>query len=227
MSENGKVAAVVGSSGLVGAALVKNTLPFYSKIYSISRRDLVFKHNNVKNIIFDFDNVNKSSLFNGVDHLYIALGTTIKKAGNAKEFKKVDFHYCLNIAKHAFNSGIMKISIVSSAGSNPKSKLLYPRTKGVLEEELKKIKFDFLSISKPGIILGNRKENRFGESVGKLIFKIIDPFLFGKLSIYKSIHAEIISRAMIYSLNSDKKGVLDLHYKKLVEYSKKLIISRF
>ena len=222
MSKKGKVAAVVGSSGLVGETLIKKLSPFYSKIYSFSRRDLVFKIKNVKNIIFDFDNVNKSSLFNGVDHLYITLGTTIKKAGSTKEFEKVDFHYCLNIAKHAFSSGIMKVSIVSSAGYNSKSKLLYPRTKGILEEELRKIKFECLAISKPGIILGNRKENRFGESIGKLIFRLIDPFLIGKFSIYKSIHAEIISRAMIYSLNSDKKGVLDLHYKELVEYSKKI-----
>ena len=227
MKKKNKVCAVLGSTGLVGSFIIKNLSPHSLKVYSFSRKDIDFEYENVENIIIDFNNFSNEKLFLEIDDLYIALGTTIKKAGTPKEFEKVDFHYCYNLAKHAYDCGVKRVSIVSTVGSNPKSKFLYPRVKGRMEGELKKIKFQCVTIAKPGIIMGNRKETRLGELFGKFIFKLLDPLLVGKLSNYKSIHADIISRAMIYSLNSDKKGVLDLHYKELVEYSKKLTISRF
>ena len=88
-----------------------------------------------------------------------------------------------------------------------------------MERELKKIKFQCVSIAKPGIILGNRKETRFGELIGKFIFKLLDPFLIGKLSNYKSIHAETIAKAMIHSLSGEQNGIFELHFKELIQHS--------
>ena len=214
-----KVCAVLGSSGLVGSFIIKNLSPHSLKVYSFSRKDIDFEYENVENIIIDFDNINNEKLFLDIDDLYIALGTTIKKAGNSKEFEKIDFHYCYSLAKHAYDCGVKRISIVSSAGSNPKSKFLYPRVKGRMEGELKKIKFQCVSIAKPGIILGKRKETRFGELIGKFIFKLLDPFLLGKLSNYKSIHAQTIAKAMIHSLSGEQNGIFELHFKELVQHS--------
>ena len=209
----------MGSSGLVGSFIIKNLSPHSLKVYSFSRKDIDFEYENVENIIIDFDNINNEKLFLGIDDLYIALGTTIKKAGTSKEFEKIDFHYCYSLAKHAYDCGVKRVSIVSSAGSNPKSKFLYPRVKGRMEGELKKIKFQCVSIAKPGIILGKRKETRFGELIGKFIFKLLDPFLLGRLSNYKSIHAETIAKAMIHSLSGEQNGIFELHFKELVQHS--------
>ena len=214
-----KVCAVLGSSGLVGSFIIKNLSPHSLKVYSFSRKDIDFEYENVENIIIDFDNINNEKLFLDIDDLYIALGTTIKKAGNSKEFEKIDFHYCYSLAKHAYDCGVKRVSIVSSVGSNPKSKFLYPRVKGRMEGELKKIKFQCVSIAKPGIILGKRKETRFGELIGKFIFKLLDPFLLGKLSNYKSIHAQTIAKAMIHSLSGEQNGIFELHFKELVQHS--------
>ena len=214
-----KVCAVLGSSGLVGSFIIKNLSPHSLKVYSFSRKDIDFEYENVENIIIDFDNINNEKLFLDIDDLYIALGTTIKKAGNSKEFEKIDFHYCYSLAKHAYDCGVKRVSIVSSVGSNPKSKFLYPRVKGRMEGELKKIKFQCVSIAKPGIILGKRKESRFGELIGKFIFKLLDPFLLGKLSNYKSIHAQTIAKAMIHSLSGEQNGIFELHFKELVQHS--------
>ena len=209
----------MGSSGLVGSFIIKNLSPHSLKVYSFSRKDIDFEYENVENIIIDFDNINNEKLFLDIDDLYIALGTTIKKAGNSKEFEKIDFHYCYSLAKHAYDCGVKRVSIVSSVGSNPKSKFLYPRVKGRMEGELKKIKFQCVSIAKPGIILGKRKESRFGELIGKFIFKLLDPFLLGKLSNYKSIHAQTIAKAMIHSLSGEQNGIFELHFKELVQHS--------
>lgn len=215
------VPAVAGSSGLVGSFLIKNLAKIHAEVISLSRTEIDFENTNVINQIIDFDNLEKETFFRKIDHLYIALGTTIKKAGNAKNFEKVDYHYCLLLANLAFKFGVRRLSIVSSVGSNPDSKLLYPRTKGRIEKELANIGFDHLSIMKPGIIMGKRKENRTGEKLAKLIFILISPLLIYKLSKYKPIHANLISKAMINILNLSGKGIFELEYTDLIKFSKK------
>ena len=221
MIDEKKIPCVAGSSGLVGSYLIEYLSELYPKVISISRREIKFSKNNVSNEIVDFDNLENEDILKEIDHLYIALGTTRKKAGSAKNFEKVDYHYCINLARIASDYGVKRISVVSSVGSNSKSNLLYPRTKGKLEEELAKLSFDHVSIMKPGIILGNRKESRIFEQIAKYIFSIVSPLLFGSLIKYKSIHANDISKAMIYQVSCGKNGVFQLEFQKLMEFSKK------
>ena len=221
MIDEKKIPCVAGSSGLVGSYLVENLSKLYPKVISISRRKIKFSKKNISNVIVDFDNLENDNILKEIDHLYIALGTTRKKAGSAKNFEKVDYHYCINLARIASDYGVKRISVVSSVGSNSKSNLLYPRTKGKLEEELAKLSFDHVSIMKPGIILGNRKESRIFEQIAKYIFSIVSPLLFGSLKKYKSIHANDISKAMIYQVSCGKNGVFQLEFQKLMEFSKK------
>ena len=52
--------------------------------------------------------------------IYILLWeTTIKKAGSDRNFIKVDYDYCIALARNAFESGVKRLSIISSVGSNP------------------------------------------------------------------------------------------------------------
>ena len=221
MIDEKKIPCVAGSSGLVGSYLVENLSKLYPKVISISRRKIKFSKKNISNVIVDFDNLENDNILKEIDHLYIALGTTRKKAGSAENFEKVDYHYCINLARIANNCGVKRISIVSSVGSNPNSNLLYPRTKGRLEKELSKLPFEHISIMKPGIILGNRKESRIFEQIAKYIFSIVSPLLFGSLIKYKSIHANDISKAMIYQVSCGTNGVFQLEFQKLMEFSKK------
>jgi len=139
----------------------------------------------------DFDKIEEESFLKNIDHLYIALGTTIKKAGSKEKFELVDYHYCYNLAIAAKKKGVKRISLVSSVGSNPQSKLLYPRVKGMIERDLTALSFKHLSIAKPGIIL------------------------FGPLRKYKSISADDISKAMIFQVVNSKNKLNVLHYNEL------------
>ena len=69
--------------------------------------------------------------------------------------------------------------------------------------------------------MGKRKENRTVEKLAKLIFKLISPLLIYKLSKYKPIHANVISKAMINILNFEEKGIFKLEYTDLKNFSKK------
>ena len=213
------IPCIAGSTGLVGSHLLENLSNIYPRVISLTRKKVNYSKPNIQNIIVDFDDLKIESVFNDVDHLYIALGTTRKKAGSAYNFKKVDYHYCINLARIANDCGVKSISIISSVGSDPNSSFLYPMTKGLIEKDISKISLHHLSIVRPGIILGKRNESRIGEKIGKVIFSLIDKLLFGKLSKYKSISADNISKAMIYQVVNSSPGVNILEYKELINSS--------
>jgi hypothetical protein len=55
-------------------------------------------------------------------------------------------------------------------------------------------------------------EKRVGEGLGKIIFKLIDPFLLGAFSKYKSVKAETLARAMIEK-STIAKGTNWFHFR--------------
>ena len=68
---------------------------------------------------------------------------------------------------------------------------------GILSE-----KIENTYILQPSIIGGNRKEQRIGEKLGLLIFRVLQPLFFGKLKKYRITEAEHIAQAMINLANS-------------------------
>ena len=70
--------------------LLENLSKIYPKVVTLTRKKVNYSNPNIQNVVVNFDNLNIESELNGVDHLYIALGTTRKKAGSAENFTKVD-----------------------------------------------------------------------------------------------------------------------------------------
>jgi len=49
-----------------------------------------------------------------------------------------------------------------------------------MEKEILKLKFENIAIVRPSMLLGERKEKRTGELIGKMAMKILHPLLIGK-----------------------------------------------
>ena len=80
-----KSAIVFGASGLVGKALAEELCRSdrYDIVKIFVRSKTGFdKDGKIKEIITDFDNLEKYQEMISGDHLFICLGTTIKKAGS-------------------------------------------------------------------------------------------------------------------------------------------------
>ena len=184
---------VIGSTGLIGKKLIFELSKKDSKVIAIARRSISNLPENVSLLDINFDDFLENGSFPSCDHIYICLGTTIKKAGSQSEFKKVDFDYCVSFAKKAREAGATKISLVSSVGANPFAKNFYLKTKGEVEEEIKKIDFQYINIFRPSLLLGRRKENRFLEKIGQNLSSFINLFLIGSLRKYKSIKSSSIA----------------------------------
>ena len=92
---------------------------------------------------------------------------------------------------------------ISSIYANPKSSGDYVKFKGLVEEELKKLNFSNLGILRPSFLMGVRKENRIGEKIGILTFRLLSPLLIGSLKKMKPINSEKVAKAMIKIANKN------------------------
>lgn len=138
-----KIALLFGSTGLVGFKVLENLIndDRYEKIVVFLRKSLPLKNDKINLILSDFSSIDEiKHMITGSD-LFCCLGTTLKKAGSLKNFKKTDFELVVNIAKAAHENGVPNFLVISSVGAKSASKNYYLRTKGQMEEEILKIPF--------------------------------------------------------------------------------------
>ena len=194
---NQKIAIVFGSNGLVGLALINQLIKetTYGSVKAYSRKKLNIEHPKVENIIIDFENPEIFKEIQG-DDLFCCLGTTMKKARNKDNYRKIDFDLPVNIAKSA-ESSISNFVFISSIGASKSAKTFYLQLKGQTEEKLQEILGDKLVVIRPSLLLGKRKEFRFGEMLSKIFFKIFGFIFIGKIKKYKPIYDDQVAKSMI------------------------------
>ena len=163
----GKVALVLGASGETGKEVVRNLVesPEYREVIVVARRELTFpndeKYKKIIQKIVNFDNLSAhKEVFEGIDVAFCCLGTTRAIAG-AEGFVKVDHDYVLEAASLLKQSQCPEFHLLTSKGSNSNSMFLYPSTKGKVEEAVTNLRFDKLSIYRPGLLLCSRDNRRF------------------------------------------------------------------
>lgn len=130
--------------------------------------------------------------------LISCLGTTIRQAGSEAAFRAVDHDLILAAARGARMAGATQMIVVSSVGASAKSRNFYLRTKGETEDGLRALGFDRLDILRPGLLMGDRQgAPRLGEGIAMLAAPLTDALLHGSLRRYRSIHADIVARAIL------------------------------
>jgi uncharacterized protein YbjT (DUF2867 family) len=121
--------------------------------------------------------------------------------------EKIDRDLPVSLAETACKRGTKRIAVVSSIGASPESGNYYLRIKGEMEAGILKLGFENTAIVRPSLLLGERKDSRAAELVGKVLMKTVSPLMLGKLKRYRAIHGRDVARAMISILqkNSTKK----------------------
>lgn len=214
----GKTALVFGATGLVGNLLLEElaNTNTYSRIKIFVRQKTGISLPGVEEIVTDFSV--PENIYGEIqgDDLYICLGTTIKKAGSVANMEKIDRDLPVNIARAAKNNGIKGIAVVSSIGAADGSKNYYLRIKGEMEREIRQLDFERNFIVRPSMLLGDRKERRTGEIIGKVFMKTVQPVLAGKLKKFRAIHGRDVAKAMIVLLQGTPGNRIvesdELHY---------------
>ncbi|WP_225230035.1 NAD(P)H-binding protein [Ureibacillus galli] len=190
-------AIVVGGTGLVGNALVKLLCDSeeYVSVTVLSRRKLDFEHPKLTVKVRSFDQLEEEDI-DFAHEVFCCLGTTMKKAKTREQFEKVDVEYPLHIASLAKKCGIMHFIMISAMGASEKSAFYYNKVKGKVERELIALDLPQLSIIRPSLLVGDRKEFRLGEKMGEWILKGLNPLFIGSLKKYRPIEADQLALAM-------------------------------
>lgn len=217
-----KRAIVIGASGLIGIELVNQLLGDSSceELRVFLRKPLPLEHSKLKQVITDFDHLEKCAHEIIGDVVYCSMGTTIKTAGSQEAFAKVDYTYVLNFADFAKKNQVPRFVVVSSLGVTPSGGNFYLTVKRDVENALAKLNFKSLVVVRPSMLLGDRKEFRLGESIGKAVMKALGFLFIGKLKKYKAIEAKVVAKAMIALSKTELEGVSVFESNRLQELGK-------
>lgn len=199
-----KKACIIGASGLVGQSLTKQLAEsdMYEKVIILVRNPLKIEHQKIEQKIIDYENLKNLQL--GADHIFCCLGTTIKKAGSKEAFKQVDYEYPLAIAKLAAQEKSELFAIVTAMGASKNSTFFYNQVKGEVENDLGLLNIPFIGIFRPSMLLGERKEQRLAEQIGKVFMRLIDFITPAK---YKAIHVDHVAEAMLKYAANPLEGI--------------------
>ena len=193
-----KTALVFGSSGLIGGHLLNQLIKNenYNKIKLFVRSEPVINESKIEIIKTDFNNLESCKDNIKGDDCFFCIGTTKQNSPNKNEYQKVELDLPKEIAKIAKDNLIKSFIFISSIYANQNSSGDYVKFKGLVEEELKKLNFSNLGILRPSFLMGDRKENRVGEKIGILTFRLLSPLLLGPLKKMRPIHSHIVANAM-------------------------------
>jgi len=206
-------ALIAGATGLVGNQLLEQLLADanYSTVVILVRKPIPMDHPKLSQLVVDYDQLESLTLPVEVQHVFCALGTTIKTAGSQEAFRCVDHDYVIRVGKYCENHRAQKFLVVSAMGANSSSGVFYNRVKGEMEIAVRQLSIPFIAIFRPSLLIGKRKEFRMGERFAQGLLGSLGFLFIGGLKRYKPIQAATVARAMIRIASMPNKGfrVLD------------------
>lgn len=190
---------LAGATGLIGSHCLELLLanPNVKKVIAPTRRTIANTSDKLRNVLVDFDRLDEYPELFECDAIICCIGTTSRQAGSKAAFRRVDFQYCADLAELGRSHTAKAFYLVSAIGADAGSLFFYSRVKGELERRLIQLEYDYLSIYRPSLLIGDRHETRLAESLGIRASKVINPFLSGSLAQYKAIPAESVAKAMV------------------------------
>ena len=183
-------ALVIGATGATGRELVNLLIndEDFDQVSIFVRKAPELEHEKLKIHTIDFNEIKRHKDLIKGDILFSALGTTKKEAGGKQRQYIIDYTYQYEFAKIAAENGVDQLSLVSSIGANPKSFMFYPKMKGELESDVKKLKFKKIDIFQPPILIRQPEIIRKGEKTAISIIQKLN-----KLGILKSQQPLMVS----------------------------------
>ena len=214
---------LLGASGATGQKLLPLLLddPAYGKIVTLSRRASGIRHAKLENRTVDFEHLAEGFKDLKVDDCYCSFGTTIKIAGSEAAMTRIDHEYVLDFAKAGRAAGARRFAYLSAANANAGSSVFYARLKGRTEAALKSLGFDDLAIYRPSMIIAERTDRRWMESMLFPLLPLLDKLMMGSLDKYRSIPVETLAKAMAAFSGLQGCGDKTLYWREMVAASER------
>ncbi|MES2819594.1 MAG: oxidoreductase [Pseudomonadota bacterium] len=191
---------LTGASGLTGEHLLDRLLnePTVERVLAPSRRPLA-EHPRLENPLGELQGL-LPGLSGPLHTAFCCLGTTLKQAGSQDAFRAVDHDLVLAVGQRARELGARHFLVVSALGADPTSSVFYNRVKGEMEQALKAQGWPQLTLVRPSLLLGPRREFRLGERLAAPLMRLLP----GK---YRGIDASVLARALWRLALEEQDGV--------------------
>ena len=197
-------ALLAGATGLVGREFVRHW-PAPATLHLLVRRPVAAPSTMQQVHVVDFAAL---SDLPQAEHAFCCLGTTIKRAGSRAAFRAVDFDAVLAFARAARAAGVQRFAVVSALGADPRSRSLYRRVKGEMEQALSELDFKTLVIARPSLLSGDRRSLGQAARPGERLALAISLPLAGLIPLaWRPIAAATVARALRRALDQDRSGV--------------------
>lgn len=198
---------IAGASGFIGQRVYRQLCApatNVSHLYSVGRRSVINPAAAIhqEEYLGKFADLEHWMTQWHADTAICTLGTTIKQAGSQAAFKAVDYDAVLAFARFAQRLGVTHFIVVTAVGAHPNSASFYSRIKGEVEQALKQLGFERLSIIQPSLLLGEREEYRALESLGQIVAKPLSWLMFGPLIHYRPITGDTVAAAIVALVKS-------------------------
>lgn len=188
-------AIVIGATGAIGKELVKKLLARneYTEVVTFTRRPLQMENKKLISHVVNFDDrYSWKDLVKG-DILFSALGTSLKQAGSKEAQYKIDHDLQLAFARAARENGVPHLVLVSSAGADPSSSFFYMKLKGLIERDVRALRFPGLSILRPPSLIRPHAKRPM-ETISVKIIQFINTF--GFLRSMAPVHVSLVAEKM-------------------------------
>ncbi|MDG4652537.1 NAD(P)H-binding protein [Chryseobacterium arthrosphaerae] len=198
-------ALVIGATGATGKDLVNQLLndKDFEEVDIFVRKPVDIQNDRLHVHVVNFEKPEEWKGMVKGDVAFSCLGTTLKDAGSKEAQRKVDFDYQYEFAKAARENDVEDYILVSAYGASPDSRIFYSRMKGELEEAVKQLHFNKITIFKPGM-LERKNSERTGEVLGSRIIRFANKL--GLLESQKPLPTDILAKAMINSSKIKSNG---------------------
>jgi uncharacterized protein YbjT (DUF2867 family) len=196
---------LLGATGLVGSSVLAQALsdPTLSLVIAPTRKSLAPRDKLVNPVGLDLEELVPALLSHRPAAVICALGTTQAKAGSKEAFRHVDYELPVAIGTAAQRAGVDTFVIVTAMGASEHSPSFYYRTKGEVERDLRQIGFRSLTICRPSLIGGTRREPRSAEAAALTVLRVLAPLLPKKLHVNP---AEVIAAELLNAASAARPG---------------------
>ena len=206
-----RAALVAGATGLVGQAILARLLddPRWQRVDVLARRPLpatVIRHAKLTVHVGDADLIARAA--DGIDDVFIALGTTIKVAGSEAAFKAVDFDLVVAIARAAREAGATRLGVVSALGADSTSSVFYKRVKGDMEAAVAAVGYASTTFAQPSLLLGDRAALGQPERrIEQFAVRLGTPLLGLIPRSVRPIRADVVAASLVAAIAAGTPGV--------------------
>lgn len=190
---------MMGSTGAVGgyAAATLASMPEVARLTLLGRRPTDLDGPTVEQHTVDAMQPDSyAQRLKGHDVAVCTLGVGDPSKVDRETFVRIDKQVVLDFAAASKAAGVQHFELLASVGVDSGSRSFYLRTKGELEDGLRDLQFERLSLFHPSMIL--TPTNRYGwtQALTLRVWPWLTPVLLGGLRKYRGIAVATLGAAM-------------------------------